>query len=390
MSHQLKKEYLIAIRERYQNSNKSKKSLILDEFCQVCGYARKYAIAILNGRIEPGNTRARGRHIQYTPDVTYHLERLWRAMGMPGSTKLKAALPEWILFDDHPRMQNEELKMKILQVSRPQLDRILRPIRNYHKGLTSTKPCSGRMKSRIPIQAKDWNITKPGQQMQGDTVAHCGNSLLGSFANSLTVTDIYSAWTENRALWNKTANNVITSMRDIESNLPFKMLGFKSDSGTEFINHRLIEYFNQNRNDAPVLMTRSRPYKKDDNCYVEQKNFTHVRELFGYDRIEEESLIELMNEIYKNYWCPLQNYFMPTQKLLRKTRVGARIKKEYETAKTPYQRLMESSDLTEEQKVTLQNKKSRLNPFTLRKELQLKLKEFEERLRQRNTGLLAA
>ena len=326
MSHQLKKEYLIAIRERYQNSNKSKKSLILDEFCQVCNYARKYAIAILNGRIEPGATRARGRHVKYTPEVVFHLARLWREMGTPGSTKFKAALPEWIEYDDHHRIKEDiDLRQKILDVSRPQLDRLLRSYRLPPKGMTSTWPTSQRMKSKIPIQPKDWNITKPGQQMQGDTVAHCGDTLLGAFANSLTVTDIYSAWTENRALWGKTSGAVVNAIRDIESNLPFELQGFKSDSGSEFINHQLIGYFRENRLDKPVMMTRSRPYKKDDNCYVEQKNFTHVRELFGYARIDDAEMVELMNRIYTQLWCPLQNFFMPTQKLLRKTRIGARI-----------------------------------------------------------------
>ena len=137
-------------------------------------------------------------------------------------------------------------------------------------------------------------------------------------------------------------------------------------------------------------MTRSRPYKKDDNCYVEQKNFTHVRQLFGYARFEDSELVPLMNEIYKDYWCPLQNFFMPSQKLLRKTRIGARIKKEYEPAMTPYQRLMNSSTLTEQQKAALKLRNSKLNPFHLQKELQNKLEQFEEILRQRNTGLIAA
>lgn len=391
MSHQLKKEYLIAIRERYKNSNRSKKSLILDEFCSVCNYARKYAIAILNGRIEPGATRARGRHVKYTPEVIFHLARLWREMGMPGSTKLKAAMPEWIEYDDHHRIREDlDLKQKLLEVSRPQLDRILRSYRLPGKGMTSTRPCNRMMKSKIPIQAKDWNITKPGQQMQGDTVAHCGDTLLGSFANSLTVTDIYSAWTENRALWCKTSGAVVSAIRDIENNLPFELQGFKSDSGSEFINHKLIEYFKENRLDKPINMTRSRPYKKDDNCYVEQKNFTHVRELFGYARLDNPEMVALMNEIYTEYWCPLQNFFMPTQKLLRKTRIGARIKKEYEAARTPYQRLMESEDLSNDKKAALKEKKAQLNPFILRKGLQLKIKEFEEMLRQWNTGLIAA
>jgi hypothetical protein len=391
MSHQLKQEYLKAIRERYNNSSRGKKSTILDEFCQVCGYARKYAIAILNGRIEPGQARARGRHVKYNAEAVFHLVRLWREMGMPGSTKFKAALSEWITYDEHDQVRaNRELRQKLLDVSRPQLDRLLKDYRAGPRGMSGTRPAHPRMKMLIPIQAKDWNVVKPGQQVQADTVAHCGDTLLGNFANSLTLTDIYSAWTENRALWGKTAKEVISAIRSIEDGLPFELLGFKSDSGSEFINFELVAYLRENRGEKPVLMTRSRPYKKDDNCYVEQKNFTHVRELFGYARIEEKALVQLMNEIYTEHWCPLQNFFMPTQKLLRKTRIGARIKKEYEPAKTPYQRLMESADLSLDQKNALQKRKAGLNPFLLRKSLQLKMEEFEERLRRWNTGLIAA
>ena len=392
MSHQLKREYLIVIRERYRNSSRGKKSLILDEFCHVCGYARKYAIAILNGHIDPSESRPRGRQVKYTTEVVFHLVRLWSAMGMPGSTKLKAALSEWIGYDEHPALQEQpELTSKLLAISRSQMDRLLKPYRTEpQRGISATRPGCNRVKNQIPIQPKDWNVTKPGQQMQGDTVAHCGNALAGQFVNSLTVTDIFSAWTENRALWGKGSAAVIQAMRDIEVKLPFVLSGFKSDSGSEFMNKELIVYFLENRPEVPVKFTRSRPYKKDDNCYVEQKNFTHVRELFGYARLDSQELVELMNRIYTECWGPLQNFFMPTQKLLRKTRIGARIKKEYEPAVTPYQRLMNSLDLTAEQKQALKHRKAALNPFQLQKELKVRLEEFEEILRQRNTGLLAA
>jgi hypothetical protein len=392
MSHQLKQEYLNAIRERYRNSGRGKKSLILDEFCSVCGYARKYAIAVLNGRVEPGRRKPRGRQVKYTTEVVYHLARLWKELGMPGSTKFKAALPEWLEYDEYPGLrENPDLRQKLVDVSRPQLDRLLRPYRiSPQSGITSTRPCARKIKNQIPIQAKDWNITEPGQQAQADTVAHCGNTLIGQFANSLTVTDIYSAWTENRALWGKSSAQVIVAMRDIEASLPFRLRGFKSDSGSEFMNYELMAYFRENRPEAPVQMTRSRPYKKDDNCYVEQKNFTHVRQLFGYPRLDDATLVPLMNEIYTEYWCPLQNYFMPSQKLLRKTRIGARLKKEYEPAQTPFQRLMNSSGLSEEQKTVLRERKAKLNPFQLQKGLQIKLRQFEEALRKWDTGLLAA
>jgi hypothetical protein len=392
MSHQLKKEYLEAIRERYKKAARFEKTLILNEFCCVCGYARKYAIAILNNRVEPLKARQRGRKAKYDSTVVLHLVRLWKALGAPGSTKFKAALPEWIEFDEDPAVKNApELKQKLIELSRPQMDRLLAPYRSKTLGgLGSTRRARRNILNQIPMQAKDWNVTEPGQQVQADTVAHCGTSLLGQFANSLTLTDLHSAWTENRAIWCKGSARVIEAMRSIESNLPFKIKGFKTDSGSEFINYEMIVYFKENRASNPVTVTRSRPYKKNDNCYVEQKNFTHVRELFGYERFDDRELVDLMNEIYSTLWGPLQNFFMPTQKLLRKYRIGAKIKKEYEKAVTPYHRLLNSPSLSEEQKSALRNKKNELNPFHLQKQLQLKLKEFEERIRKRNTGLLAA
>ncbi len=172
MSHQLRQEYLNLIRERYKNSCRIKKTAILNEFCQVCGYSRKYAIAILNGQIEPTLVRPRGRTLKYTSDFLFHLVRLWRALGKPGSVKLKAALPEWIRYDEHPDLAaSPELVKTITDVSRAHLDRLLRPYRQGPQtGVGGTRSCAPRIKNQIPVQAKDWNITEPGQQVQADTV----------------------------------------------------------------------------------------------------------------------------------------------------------------------------------------------------------------------------
>ncbi len=392
MSHELKAEYLNIIRERYKNSSRGKKSVILDEFCAVCGYSRKYAIAVLAGKANPHIKRPRGRHVIYAVDVAYHLVRLWREMGFPGSTKFKAALIEWLDYDSHPSIQGDsELRSKILSVSRAQIDRLLRPHRiGPQIGLSSTRPGPRKIKFQIPIQPKDWNVTSPGQQVQADTVAHCGDSLSGGFIYSLTVTDVFSGWTENRAIWGKGSSRVIEAMNSVELSLPFSIKGFKSDNGSEFLNHQIMQFFRENRGDNVVTMTRSRPYKKNDQCYVEQKNFTHVRELFGYERLDQSEWVGFMNEIYREYWCPLQNFFMPSQKLLRKTRIGARIKKEYEEAKSPYRRLIESGLLSKSELEALEARKSALNPFELQKRLNQKLREFEEQLRRRNTGRIAS
>lgn len=390
MSQELKKEYLIAIRERYQKSSRVRKSVILDEFVTVCGYSRKYAIRILNGLAEPRLGRPRGRTVKYCAEVVYHLTRLWRAMGRPCSARFKAALPEWIDCDPDPILrENAGLRALVLGVSRAHLDRLLKPYRTVTEGKSATRKGLRHFRHSIPIEPKDWNVTAPGH-VQSDTVAHCGDSLQGGFVNTLTVTDIHTAWTEVRALWGKGSARVIEAMADIEARLPYRIHTFKSDSGSEFMNGELVAYFQESRGESPVKMTRSRPYKKDDNCYVEQKNFTHVREIFGYDRLGSPELVPLMNEIYVDYWCPLQNFFCPSMKLLRKTRIGGYIKKEYDQARTPYQRLMESPQISEERKQALREQKQALNPFRLQDELERKLEAFSECLRRQNTGLLNA
>lgn len=393
MSQELKKEYLIAIRERYRNSSKVRKSLILDEFTDVCGYSRKYAIRILNGLCEPSvESKPRGKSVKYSGEIVYHLARLWQAMGRPCSTRFKAALPEWIEHDPDPILrENATYRGLVLEVSRSHLDRLLRPYRGVTHGKGGTKQgLSKHFRHNIPIEPKDWNVTTPGH-VQSDTVAHCGDSLSGGFVNTLTVTDIHTAWTEVRAIWGKNAMRVIEGMRDIERALPFAIHTFKSDSGTEFMNAELCAYFRDlEARNSQVRMIRSRPYKKNDNCYVEQKNFTHVREIFGYERLEAPELVALMNEIYTQYWCPLQNFFCPSMKLLRKTRVGAKIKKEHDQPRTPYQRLMECESMTEERREELRRLKRELNPFKLQEGLEIKLREFSEILRRQTTGRLTA
>ena len=213
--------------------------------------------------------------------------------------------------------------------------------------------------------------------IEADTVAHCGNSIAGEYANSITMTDLYSGWTENRSAWTKNADSITDKIKDIENDLPFPLLGFASDNGTEFLNETLYNYF-KNRTPRAVKLVRRRPYKKNDNAHVEQKNWTHVRLLWGYDRIDDESLVPMMNEIYRSCWNPLLNFFTPTMKLINKTRVGAKIKKIYDEPKTPYQRIMDSKDINIGIKEHLYLKASWLNPFFLRQELDKKLKTFSK------------
>lgn len=383
MNNQAVDQYLIAINKKYQESNKKEKGQLLNHAELITTRSRKQLIRRLQNIDYSGGvmlTLRSGRPLIYSKDeLIPHLKFLWLQMERISSKRMKEAMRDWLPKYDGC---SAHLKMQLHKMSATTLDRYLKEIRvsiTATKGLSTTSPAR-HMKNKIPINTLDSKIKKPGYT-QTDTVAHCGNSAAGPFISSLTVTDIFTTWTENRAMFTKKGTQVKKSFEDIEKNLPFKLLAINSDSGTEFLNgpmHRYTGYGNR------VIFTRSRPYKKNDNCYVEQKNFTHVRELFGCERFEDEILIDKMNEIYKNYWNPLQNYFLPTFKLKEKIRIGARIKKIYDRPKTPYQRVLESGVLTKQQEEDLRMKKQDLNPFELKLNLELKLKEFFELLRKIN------
>ena len=388
MNHKVCREYLTEIRERYQAASRHEKGQILDEFCKVCGYSRKHAIFRLSLRSHLFRKRP-GPRVTYGPDVHHWLSVLWKKMRMICSKKMKRALPEWLKHFDQPEV-TDDIRHKLLKMSPATMDRILRPVRAHEMphGLTLTKPGSFR-KSKIPIRVHHWEVKKPGF-MQADTVAHCGDTLGGAHGNTLTMTDIDSTWTENRAVWTRGSLPVFKQIKDIEENLPFKILGYSSDNGGEVLNQRLYAYFYESRKDGDkIQMTRSRAYRKNDQAHVEQKNWTHVRELFGYERVDHPDLIPLMNEIYKDYWGPLMNFFIPSLKLIRKTRIGARIKKEYDLPKTPYQRLQESADLNIEAKEKLRLRYESMDPFALSEGLDKRLESFHWQVKRKKQRWVA-
>ena len=366
---ELRKSYLNEIRLRYQKSTKKQKKFILDEFCSVCRYSRKYAIRILGGRIQP-RIKKPGRKPKYDSVVFLTaLVDLWELMGRINSKKMKAAIPLWLPFY---KQVSPDIKILLLSISAASIDRLLKPYKDKKpKALSSTKP--SLIKNMIPLKLLDGHINYPGF-IEADTVAHCGESLSGEFISTLTMTDLYSGWTENRALWSKRSEQVVKQIKRIESRLPFDLTGLAVDNGTEFLNFDLHNYLN-NRN-APINFVRRRPYKKNDNAHVEQKNFTHVRQLLGYDRLDKVEYVGLINEIYQVYFNPLQNFFIPSQKLIKKERIGSKIKKIYDEPKTPYQRLLESTYLSSLQKRKLREQYSQKNPIFLSNELNTRLKEL--------------
>lgn len=371
MTTEMKRIYLETIRERYRKSTKKQKSIILTEFCEVTGYERKYAIRLLWKHVEPRSQRS-GPKRKYNHSVIPHLIYFWNAMNRCCSKKMKAALPLWLPYYREPL--DENTKALLLSMSSATIDRRLRDFREGKiKGLSATQ--SSFVKSKIPIKLLDGDVKEPGF-VESDTVAHCGSSLSGEFVNTLTVTDLYSGWTENRAVLTKTSNQVIRQLQNIETRLPFRMLGFASDNGTEFLNQDLHRYLR--KRDKPVEFVRRRPYKKNDNAHVEQKNFTHVRSLFGYSRFEDPELVQKMNEIYQAYWNPLWNYFTPCMKLESKTRIGGRVKKTYDKPRTPAQRLLDFPGLSSPQASYLKDQLRGRNPFWLKQQLDIKIKEFFE------------
>lgn len=364
-----RRQYLIAIQERYKKATRKQKSIILTEFCEVCGYNRKYAILILKSDLNKKALKSKpGRPAKYDNAFSKCLREIWEATGRICSKKLKAAIPIWIKFfefSDH----HENLLLKIGSSS---IDRVLKPYREL-RGLSSTRPSLFR--HRVPIELISGYVSEPGH-VEADTVAHCGNSLQGDFINTLTVTDLATGWTENRALWGKTGSAVVSAMKEIEEVLPFYMKGFASDNGSEFLNQEMENYLLERK--RKVKWTRRRPYKKNDAAHVEQKNWTHVRELFAYDRFDNIHLRNQMNTIYKDYWNTLQNFFIPVFKLYSKERVGGKIRKVYDTPQTPYQRLLTGGYIEEMQSNRLKKRMETLNPVTLKKELEKKLQEFWE------------
>ena len=368
-----KREYLAAIQQRYSEASREEKGLILKEFCAVCSYHRKHAIRLLNQR-KRGPTKRPGRKPLYrSRELLTALKRIWLATDQMCSKKLVAAIPLWLPFYErtHGKLSGKTTN-QLLSVSAATIDRLLAKTRakTRPKGRCATKPGS-LLRNQIPIRTHNWDISQPGF-MEADTVAHCGNSLAGDFIWSLTLTDIHTGWTEARATWNNGATGVIQQIENIQDGLPFKLKGFDCDNGGEFINHHLLRYFTDHK--PRIKFTRSRPYKKNDNAHVEQKNWSHVRQLLGYDRLDNPKLVELINNLYSNQWSLLQNHFCPTLKLREKKRINSKYYKKYDTPKTPFQRLIASEHVSKEDKDTLRKKHQALDPFKLKRQIERQLK----------------
>jgi len=377
MSQKARKEYLRAIRLRYHRSGKELKNKILNEFCEVCGYHRKHAIRLLNQSYKKQRKKP-GPKKTYDSDVETVLKAIWLIAEQSCSKILKQVLPLWLPhYEQYYDPLPIDIRTKLLSISPATIDRILKPVRaKKPHGLCGTRPGS-ILRQKIPIRDYHWKPTGPGF-LEADTVAHCGGSLEGDFVWSITFTDIATQWTENRAIWNKGGQGVLEQIKDVRKNLPFPLKGFHVDNGSEFLNNHLLRYFSSTK--PKISFTRCRPNRSNDNAHVEQKNWTHVRQLLGYQRIDDPELVPAINDLYW-LWGQYQNFFQPKQKLISKTRIGSKIIKKYDLPKTPYQRLLESPIAKELDLNHLAAHYKSLNPFALKQLIDKKLRTIFNALR---------
>ena len=359
------KEYASAIRDRYSRVNREEKKKILDEFVKVTGYHRKAAIRVLL-RVPKPKDKHTGRPGNYNK-VLEPLRAIWEASDRLCSKRLHPFLPEMIqVLRQKGELQiDADVEAQLTKLSPATIDRLLEPVRRVagRKPISTTRPGS-KLKSSIPIRTfADWQENRPGF-LEIDTVAHCGESAEGFYLNTLCGVDVASGWTECFPVFGKSQVRVRQAVHRIRHNLPFPLLGVDSDNGSEFINQCFWVYCRDNK----ITFTRSRAYKKNDSCHVEQKNGNVVRRLIGYDRYASKAAYECLGRIY-NLVRLYINFFQPTMKLVSKTRHGAKVHKEYEVAQTPYRRLLKLGVLSEAKQAELAAIYNGLNPIQLRQQI---------------------
>lgn len=369
MSVTSRRELVGVVAPRYRAARGEERGRILEEFVASTGYHRKYALSVLNHPITKGTAhRRRARPRQYAFAVQQGLVTCWRAANGICSKRLVPYLPELVrVLEQYGELHlDAATKARLLTLSPATADRLLRAERQRAKphGLGTTKPGT-LLKSAIAIRTfAEWNEAEPGFT-EIDLVMHCGTTTRGEYLHSLTVTDVATGWTECVALRNRGQQAVFQALVLARGRLPFPLRGIDSDNGGEFINAHLLRYCQEEQ----LTFTRSRPYKKNDQAYVEQKNWSVVRQLVGYERYESLSAYEALCALYEVVRLYI-NFFQPSMKLVSKVREGSKVKKHYDQAKTPYQRVLESEQVSEQVKARLRQQYALLNPMALLRQMQ--------------------
>jgi hypothetical protein len=369
-------EVLEQARRRYGGRGKEGRGRLLDEVCALCGYERRYASKVLRGQrpIAGSDGRRRGgSRALYGEAERAVIKAIWLTAEQPCGKRLKAALGLWLPhYQRRKGRLTRALKSNVLAISAATIDRLLAPCRVAlgSRGRCGTRPGT-LLRSQIPIRTEHWEVSGPGF-IEADTVAHCGESMAGEFCWSITATDVHTQWTETRAVANRGQAAVAERIAHIEASLPFAILGFDTDNGGEFLNWHLVDYFG--KRPAPVGFTRSRAYRKNDNARVEQKNWTHVRQLVGYGRLEGSAVAELLDDLYRQEWSWFRNFFCPVMKHLRTEIKGSHKRRIYDRPATPFERLKASPQAERAQLARMQKLFVSLDPFELKEKIEQKLR----------------
>ena len=361
-------EYAAKMRERYRKAkSRAEKSALIDEVTDVLECHRKHAIRLLNQKRAKPKVVGRKRPRKYTESLHVILT-VWRALDYICAERLHPTLLDTaLLLERHGEIGlTEENKQHLKSISRATLGRMLREARQtrrYPKARLQPKPTT-RIKAQVPIESYSYKEDKPGA-LEVDLVEHNGGSSFGQFAYTLSVVDVVTGYSKRRAVLGKGQAGVHKELKRIIEQWPYKIWGIHSDNGSEFLNDHLLRYCKA----QGIKFTRSRPYKKNDSPYVEQKNFQHVRSLVGYERYDSPEAVEWLNAIYKIY-DPYVNFYQPSRKLISKERHGSKVKKRYDEAKTPFKRACLMNAINELKKGELEHVYGQLNPLKLHKQIE--------------------
>jgi hypothetical protein len=385
MARQSKREYLRSIHKRYRQAGRKEKSVMLEEFSRVCGYNRKYAIWLLSRPLSHAVARraVTRRCAIYSQATVRVLAKFWEASGYLCSQRLKAALPQWLPWIERHFELSGEVQKQLLAISARQMERRLSPHkRTVKRRLYGTTRPGSLLKHMIPIKTDHWEVTLPGY-LEIDLVSHSGPSAAGEFIYTLDCVDIATGWVERQAVMGKAQLGIVAALREIEQRLPFRLRGIDSDNGSEFINAHLFNFCQQRPKTLSVQFTRSRPYKKDDNAHVEQKNWTHVRKLLGWDRYDSLPALTMINDLYQQLRI-FQNLFQPSMKLMTKTRKGSRVIRHYDQPCTPWQRVLKAEAKPFPQIQALKSALANTDPFELSRRIDQQLDSLYSFARQGN------
>ena len=362
MSPLARREYVRHMQGRYGRvGSRSEKSRLLTEVSENLGCHRKHAARRLKGKIVSLDKPWRRREPVYPEKLIRILEQVWEAAQQPWAVRLKEALPLWLPWIERRWALTVQERRQLLAMSAATIERRLAGYRRKRSRKIYGKTKPGRwLRQTIPIQTESWDVPEPGW-LEVDSVSHSGSAAEGLWAYSVNQTDLFSGWVECRATLGKGAQEVLGALDEMRHAMPFELKGLDSDNGEEFVNQHLARYCEKNG----ILRFRSRPYKKDDQAHIEQKNWTHVRKLIGYDRYDTQEAVDALNDLYRNEWRLFCNLYLPSVKLEKKIRVGSRIKRIYGKAKTPLDRLLESDKGDRVKLNLLRQLREKLDPFEL-------------------------